>query len=96
MARVKQNFKVSMAFTPPGYRLTKICKNCAYYKQLDSAKLNAWYGYCFLEREVNPTADARPTHGMCVCDAHVYKNVERNINRLSAKYGVSIPDETAL
>jgi hypothetical protein len=95
MALIKKP-ETSLEFNPPGYRITKICKNCAYYRPLDSNMRASWHGFCFLEREIKPNAPVRPTHGMCVCDAHIYKNVERNINRLSAKYGVAIPEESAL
>lgn len=85
----------SMEFTPPGFRITKVCMNCAFFTpRFDNQK--SGNGYCLLERQNKKDAPARPTHWVITCDAHIYKNVERTINRVSVKYGVAIPEETAL
>jgi hypothetical protein len=80
-------------FTPPNYRVARICKNCTYYSPTGSGIRGRYVGICKLQKVADPTATVRPSHGTCTCDAHIFKHHNKTINRLHNDYNAAIPDD---
>ena len=78
-------------YTPPGYQVARACGNCLYYR-----KVTVSHGTCRLETLANPTAPKRPTHLICTCDAHVFKNHSVTIHRIHHDLNAAIPDDRQL
>lgn len=79
-------------FTPPGYRIERVCKNCHYYTPRGSGVRGRFFGECRLEQLSNPEAKPRPTHGTCTCDAHTIKTIGRNFHRIHDAYNAPWPE----
>lgn len=79
-------------FTPPNYRIAKICRNCFYYSAAGTGERGRLKGTCRLPKVADPTAPARPTHGTCSCDAHIFKN-KNHVNKINHDYNTPLPDD---
>jgi hypothetical protein len=80
-------------FTPPNYKVARICKNCFYYSPTGSGIRGRYIGICKLQTVADPEAHPRPSHGTCVCDAHVFKRHYKTIYKLHHDFNAAIPDD---
>lgn len=81
-----------IVFTPPNYRMARVCRNCIYYQANAHSLRGSYNGACKLPRVADPGADVRPTHGTTTCDAHIFYK-RQYINRISHDYNVPLPDD---
>jgi hypothetical protein len=79
-------------FTPPNYKINRVCLNCWYYSPRASGLRNRYKGCCHLEMVANKDAVGRPTYCTCTCDAHIFNNRSTN-QKINNDYNAPLPDD---
>ena len=79
----------------PGYTIARCCRNCLYYKTSQKTSGGERLdGSCTIHNITDESIEPVSTHGTCVCDAHSWKPLGRNIHRIAMKYNAKVPDDT--